>query len=277
MVTEHTQYLGYSDDDLAVSPFAKHFRPELAPLSEAAREAILMGPQAIELFPGLEKAEKLISSRGGKVDTGYAVTAKGETRVFDTTPMPNVTPAMWEWWFAWHGDNAQKYKLWHPRAHVDVSWADGKGNIGEYVGRTSQVVEYIGSTRLLGSIRFMPPGALGIDQGSLAEKGEVCICGRIGPVTPAVDAGWLVHHIFPVVGGSQMRSYFWLSGPHIAARNGNSLATATIRAAAKVAPAATQVPATDLLVHCAQEMSHLASILPKIYAEFGEAKKEAAQ
>lgn len=270
-------YLGYSDSELAESPYALFFKPEVAPLSAEAREAILMGPLAAEMFPGLEEANRLIQDKGGKVGTGFTVTDQGETRVFDTTAMPNVTPAMWDWWFAWHGDDAQKYKLWHPRAHVDVTWADGKGNIGAYLGRTSQVVEYIGARRLRGSIRFVAPSDLGIDQNALTGNGEVCICGRIGPVSPKIDAGWLVHHIFPIAGGSEMRSYFWLGGPHISSRSGNPLATSAIRAAAKVAPAATNVPAAELLVHCAQEMSHLASILPEIYAEFCGTAQEAAE
>jgi len=33
---------------------------------------------------------------------------------------------------------------------------------------------------------------------------------------------------------------------------------------------ATSEQARDLLVHCAQEMSHLATFLPKLYEELGE-------
>jgi glyoxylase-like metal-dependent hydrolase (beta-lactamase superfamily II) len=32
--------------------------------------------------------------------------------------MPGVTGAMFEWWMGWHYMEAQRYKLWHPRAHI---------------------------------------------------------------------------------------------------------------------------------------------------------------
>jgi hypothetical protein len=273
-------YLGYSAADLAQSPYARFYKPETAPLSAAAREAVTVGALPHELFAGLEDAPKLVAARGGQVETGFTVCPDGETRVFDTTPMPRVSPAMWSWWFAWHGSEAARYKLWHPRAHVHVAWADGAGERDHYVGRTSHVIEYIGATRLKGAIRFVAPSSLGIDEAALAKAGAVCICARIGPQAPAIDAGWLLHHIFPVAGGSEMRSYFWLGGRHIAARSGGAFSSALVRGAAKLFPQATRVPATDLLVHCAQEMSHLAGILPDIYAAFGgqnAPRQEAAQ
>jgi hypothetical protein len=29
-----------------------------------------------------------------------------------------VTGAMFEWWMGWHYMEHQRYKLWHPRAHI---------------------------------------------------------------------------------------------------------------------------------------------------------------
>ena len=61
-----------------------------------------------------------------------------------------------------------------------------------------------------------------------------------------------------------MRSRFWMGGRHVAVRGGNRL---TDRAARPVA--ARQLPdPRDLMVHCAQEISHLAGFLPAIYARF---------
>lgn len=165
--------LGYSERELDESPYAPFFTPDLAPLAEAAREAVAIGAQSPELFPGLEAVPELVAKRNAAVKTGYGICRDGEVRVFELTPMPRVAPQMWEWWFAWHGDDAQKYKLWHPRAHVDVAWADGHGFTGAYVGRTSNVIEYIGAARIKGAIRFVPPSSLGIDEAALAERGEV--------------------------------------------------------------------------------------------------------
>ncbi len=58
-----------------------------------------------------------------------------------------------------------------------------------------------------------------------------------------------------------------MGGPYIGVRRGgNRLADSVIRPIA-----AHQLPdPRDLLVHCSQEMNHLAGFLPEIYAEFAE-------
>ena len=58
------------------------------------------------------------------VECGYTLEADGSARLAILTPMPQVTPLMWHWWFGWHGDQDNKYKLWHPPAHVSTVWAD---------------------------------------------------------------------------------------------------------------------------------------------------------
>ncbi len=273
MASNRNLCLGYSSTDLANSAYAGFFNSDMAPLPEAVREAVLTGPIAQELMPGIGAVQSFVKDRSAGIDTGFTYCSDGETRVFDLTKMPGVSPEMWKWWFAWHGSEDLRYKLWHPRAHVSASWADGKGETGDYVGRTSYVVEYIGAELLHGAIRFVRPSTLGIDEEELARSGAIAICARIGPQSPAIDAGWLVHHVYPVSGGSEMRSYFWLGGRHISSRSGNGLATGLIRLMAKVFPKATRVPAAELLVHCAQEMGHLASILPGLYGEFGPGAK----
>ena len=120
----------------------------------------------------------------------------GGIQVSVRTDMPGVTPAMWSWWFGWHGCDSRRYKLWHPRAHVSAQWQDGAddGRRGEarYVGRTSLITEYIGSSTLAASIQF-------VDALDVRPAGRRCdvvpICARLGSSDVPVDAGWFVHHI----------------------------------------------------------------------------------
>lgn len=271
---------GFSAEERATSPYAAFYRPEIAPLSEAAKTALALGAQAPEKFAGLEDAPALIEKRDLPVHTGYARCPDGEVRVFERTEMPGVAPAMWDWWFGWHGSEAQRYKLWHPKAHVDVAWADGGGDTGVYVGRTSHITEYLGPQKVKGAVRFVAPAELGVDETGLEQRGEVCICGRIGPQFPPIDAGWLVHHVYPVPGGAEMQSYFWLAGRHVAARSGGALATSAVRGLARLTGAARQINPAELLEHCTEEMKHLSLILPELYAAFGggnAAQREAAQ
>lgn len=261
-------YLGYAAQDLATSPYARFFKPDLAPLPEHVKEALSTGAQAHELLPPVDTAKTLEAPGYWPVETGFTITPDRAVRVFVLTQMPGVTPAMWDWWFAWHGSEAQRYKLWHPRAHVHVAWEDGRSDLTSYVGRLSKVVEYVGPTRLNLTIRFVPPATLGLDEKALAARGEVAICARGGLAGNPMETGWLIHHVRPVPGGSEMRSRFWLAGDNVRPRGiSGPLGAMLGRAAARLAPfSSTQ--AAELLVHCTQEMNHLAAILPALYAEF---------
>ncbi|MFY9917296.1 MAG: hypothetical protein WAL26_02720, partial [Mycobacterium sp.] len=65
---------------------------------------------------------------------------------------------------------------------------------------------------------------------------------------------------------AEMRSRFWMGGRHVAVRRGNRLANAAVRPVA-----ARHLPdPRDLLVHCAQEMNHLAGFLPVLCGRFGQ-------
>jgi hypothetical protein len=261
-------YLGYSAADLTRSPLARFFRPDMALLTGAVREVLLIGPVAHELLPPVDQAGALQAPGYWPVETGYSLAPDGSARVFVLTPMPGVTPAMWTWWFAWHGSDAQRYKLWHPKAHVHVAWADGRNDLDHYIGRTSNVVEYVGAGRLRLTIRFVSPASLGLDEARLGRNGEVAICARGGLAGTPVETGWLIHHLRPVPGGAEMRSRFWLGGENVRPRGmPGPLGAAVGRMASRLSPLP-PAQAADLLVHCAQEMSHLATILPEIHAEF---------
>ena len=65
-----------------------------------------------------------------------------------------------------------------------------------------------------------------------------------------------------------MRSRFWLGGVNAEPRRGGKVGAAAVKALQRVrGPDATLAEA--LVVHCSQEMSDLASLLPATYAELG--------
>lgn len=264
-----THHLGYDATKLIASPYAAFFNAKMAALPAHVTEALLVGAQAHELFPSVERANELLSNKDWPVETGYTAAPDGSMRIFVLTDMPAVTPAMWDWWFAWHGSEAQRYKLWHPRAHVDVRWSDGRDDLDHYVGRTSNVIEYVGAQYLKLTIRFVPPGTLGIDEAELKTRGEVAICARGGLAGTPIETGWLVHLVRPVAGGAQMRSRFWIGGNNIRTRTMPGRAGALVGRGLSYLQPLTDNMAKDLLVHCAQEMNHLAAILPALYARFG--------
>ncbi|MEY4763700.1 MAG: hypothetical protein RI907_373 [Pseudomonadota bacterium] len=261
-------HLGYTPAELANSPYAPYYRPQLAPLPPHVQAALLTGPVAPELLPPLARAADLLQDGHQAVETGYALCPDGSGRVHVLTGMPGVTPAMWAWWFGWHGSDPMRYKLWHPRAHLHVGWADGRSDLSHHIGRVSRVVEYIGAQRLSLSIAFVAPRALGLDEALLQARGEVAICARVGFDHTLLDTGWVLHHLRPTADGCEMRSRFWAGGRHVSLRGLRVTDPLTRRVARWVQPIQAQ-QAADLLVHCAQEMQHLAAFLPELYARFG--------
>ncbi|WP_303782596.1 DAPG hydrolase family protein [Sandarakinorhabdus limnophila] len=263
------RYLGYQAADTAQS-FAHFFNPHMAPVAPHVTAALDRGGVPAPLLPGFEDAAENLFGGADVLEDGYVLTPDGGMRVSVRTAMPGVTPAMIDWWFGWHGDTPAKYKLWHPQAHVHVGWRETPpaGVTGRtlYVGQTSIVDEYIGSTLIRGAIRFVPPASLGFTDRSFEDDRQATIvCARIGLGDAPIDIGYLAHHVRAVPGGSEMRSRFWMGGKHVGGRN---LLGSLAVPIAKLVQRLTENDARALLVHCAEEMPHLAGFLPALHGEF---------
>ncbi|WP_086008406.1 DAPG hydrolase family protein [Mycolicibacterium vanbaalenii] len=253
-------YLGYRGDD-GNTEYGGFFDPQMAALPAHVVDALHHGPQAEPVLLRLDSAATLLGDGYHETENGYGRLANGAFQVSVRTDMPGVTPQMWDWWFGWHGSDTRRYKLWHPRAHASARWADGGGD-GHYVGRISLIEEYLGSAYAKAAIRFIDPAAMGLD---VNPGDSVSVCARLGSSEVPVDIGWFVHQVRSTSAGAEMRSRFWMGGPYVGIRHGNLLANTVIRPVA-----ARQLPdPRDLLVHCAQEMNHLAGFLPALHARFG--------
>ncbi len=252
-------YLGYRANDYD-TPYADFFRPEIDSLPTHVVDALDHGPQAGPTLAAFDDVPAILDEGYQQTENGYGVLRDGGFQVSVRTDMPGVTPAMWTWWFGWHGSDSRRYKLWHPRVHVSAQWRDGRGD-GSYVGRTSLVCEYLGSSFSRVAIQFVEPSTLGLEPGD-----AVTVCARLGSSEIPVGVGWLVHHVRATPTGAEMRSRFWMGGGHVALRAGKSLVDRALRPVA-----ARQLPdPRDLMVHCAQEMNHLAGFLPALYGRFGD-------
>ena len=261
-------HVGYTSEELAGSPYARFYNPLMAPLQKQLGEALQVGPIAPELMYPVDKAPQMLSGEDWSVESGYAMTPDGAVRAFCLVEMPGVTPAMWDWWFAWHGSDPMRYRLWHPRAHVHVGWADGRDDLEHYVGRTSNIVEYLGSELVKLSISFITPASMGLDENILAERGEVAICARVSFSGTPRQTGWLLHHVRPVPGGAQMRSRMWVGGNNIAVAGWDGSIGKAIGGLLGRLRKLTSTQAAAVFVHGSQEMAHLASFLPELYEEF---------
>ena len=259
--------LGWSEHELATLPYARFWNPEMADISADAHRALANSPVAEPLLPPMQQAIGHIIN--AEVQNGFTVTSDGAIHVNLVTEMPGVTPAMVDWWFGWHSDIPARYKLWHPLAHVHARWEaqPRAGSVGRsrYVGHTSCVDEYLGSTLIRGAIQFRRPEEFGIADPAVAGGTEAtAVCARVGLVHAPVDLGYLVHHVAAVPGGSVMRSRFWIGRPYLAARGGPLRA---VLPAAKRLIGLGELDARALLVHCSQEMTHLALFLPALHEQ----------
>ncbi|GAB4413644.1 MAG: hypothetical protein OHK0039_20790 [Bacteroidia bacterium] len=255
-------------------PYAPYYRPELAPLGPACLDAL--APLSPGSLPPLAAAAQLEAPGYLPVETGFSREEQGAVHVAVHTPMPGVTPAMWDWWFGWHGSSDQRYELWHPQSHLHARWEDGRDDCG-YVGRISLIEEYIGEARFAAAIRFCRPEALGFSFEAAARTSEaVYICARLGHPTLPVDFGWLVHQVRHTDTGAEMRSRFWLGGPYLHLRSEGLVADA-VSALLRKLPILSADFAPDLLRHCAEEMNHLAGVLPGLYAAYAETGQQVRQ
>ena len=265
------RHLGWSEADLASKPYARFRNPRLAPLPAHICEALDRGPVAEPLLPPVRAAAENLFGTAPVLEDGFALAANGAMHVAARTDMPGVTPPMIDWWVGWHSDSPERYKLWHPHAHVHAAWLSpapaGTRGRARYVGHTSVIDEYLGSNLIRAAIQFVEPRSLGLGDASLDKPEHATIvCARTGLGDFPVNVGYLAHHVRRTVAGSEMRSRFWIGGPYAAGRGG-PFGTVLARAA-RLAIRPTEADARALLVHCAEEMQHLASFLPAIFAEF---------
>ncbi|MEM8861889.1 MAG: hypothetical protein AAGD96_26500 [Chloroflexota bacterium] len=247
-----------------VVDYQKYLDPDVRPISDEIQQAVDSSPLDGRLFLKIENAGQMAYEEYTDAENGFALYPDGSAAVSVLTDMPGVTPDMWHWWFGWHGDSDDKYKLWHPPAHVGARWGDGEIGNFSYIGRDSHIKEYLGPSLESGLIQFKSPTVLGLPEFDPEISDSVYIVARIGLPLP-IDVGWLVHQVRRTETGSEMRSRFWLGGEHIGARKG--WASLIIPIARRVRTMS-EAFIRDLTIHCGEEMKHLSRFLPELHAEF---------
>jgi hypothetical protein len=261
------KYVGYGKDDYA-TPYSKFYDENIIPVEPTVTEALSFSPYPSGQLPAINMVTSMLNTGYDATETGYTFEPDGSARIAALIKMPGVTPAMWQWWFGWHGSHSNRYKLWHPKAHVSARWKDGNKTDLTYVGRTSMIEEYIGGQLEKVSIQFVASEKLGIASRAPEKETQECfICARIGFTGFPLDFGWLVHQVRATENGSEMRSRFWIGGEHIQLRMKGRI-PALLSQLLQGTRTVQREQANNLLVHCVEEMTHLAAILPQLYSEF---------
>ena len=90
--------------------------PEIPDEIKKSLETNDITPTAFEDKNDILKSEKLQN------EVGYKKLSDGSYLVSMTCPMENITPEMIKWWFWWHPQKSERYKLWFPGEHYAVSY-----------------------------------------------------------------------------------------------------------------------------------------------------------
>lgn len=244
------------------------YRLPLAPIPSKARQALEKGV-VHEAYPGSHQARTLLLDNHDAYPDGVRRAADGTALVLCTTDLPETTPAMVDWWFGWHLTDSERYKLWHPKAHLKTWCKEDRSQLSDdraqYIGNVSYVDEYIGKSLQRLAIAFHEPSSFGFpDVDALS---ATAICARTSDRVLTSEGGRLIHLVVPTEHGSQMRSAFWLGeirnqlpvvGPWVTQLvNRRALRTRLI----------TDRFLLDLFEHCSEEMNHLPKFLPTLYRD----------
>lgn len=246
-------YLGMREGDLDGKPYAKYWNPVMSPLQEQTQSGVVHGTFAQDLGFDISNVDMLLEPGYLPLENGYTLINDDNTYfVACLTKMPGVTAEMIEWWFGWHPQENQRYKLWHPQAHVAIGTPEMHGdnpnltNAEKYM-TTHYATEFMGTHATSLAIEFSPPTDYFIAEDLLIHNTTAILTARIGIANiPNVTIGYIVHQIREH-GTTEMRSRFWLGGEG--------------------------VPLPDdfgrnVLVHCGMEMNHLSSFLPQLFADY---------
>jgi hypothetical protein len=267
------KYLGMRRGDLDEKPYAKYWNPEMGPLQEQVQRALMHGIEASELGFPVTQADLLLEPGYLPLENGFTRLANGQVFVAVLTKMPRITSKMIDWWFGWHYMESQRYKLWHPRAHVlnraerMIGDDPGLSDREKYLHNPNYVTEYVGGDLLDISIAFSEASDfLDVSRFEAAHVGTA-ICGVVSYQSSPLVFGLIIHLIRETEDGCEMRSRFWLGKIELKGVPAAGLLSKITGSRFVAKRAVPNQLGRDMVVHCAAEMNHLASFLPDLFAD----------
>jgi len=237
----------------------------------AVIDAIDRGP--IDRSEALDRdaVDRLLDPQPLPCETGWCMLPDGVGYVAVRTEMPSVTGEMIDWWFDWHPREALRYRIWHPKAHLDNSLQTPKiSKQKAHWGAVHHPVEDVGVGVVKARISFLSPSEMGMSIDALQSPSvATVICGYAGDDTRRVRHTPMFHVFLREDDGVVLRSRFWLGGalqPYgMLARPGALLLNRPwVRRIALPAG----LP-KSLAMHCAEEYANLGTLLPELYQRFG--------
>lgn len=164
-----------------------------------------------------EDKNTILSDVSVQKETGFSQFTNGDWLVSMYCPMPSVTKEMVDWWFWWHPQGNERYKLWYPGEHFAVSYSKkdreyfGAKAVPPFKSNIQYPVEKIGKLILPLSIEFVSPEEFGFSKEEMERNGVATIvCGHVGAFGGLFKHTEMAHIFFQREDGLFMVSRFWL-------------------------------------------------------------------
>ena len=254
--------------------YFKYYERDLVQGDPKLYEKALSGPVDPKNALLFSERNRLFEPGNQEEEIGYCTMEDGTAYMACRIIMPRVTAEMFDWWFAWHGLDNLRYKIWDSEDHYIAQCLNPEiaGNTSlSYKERYQDTIHYIeedlGAGKDSTYLHFMKPEDFGFSQDLIGTPAcATLVCARSfmnGKPNDSDPSNAMVHFTRETDLGLELRSRFWLGW---SIREGKDF---------KTIPPGVRIPETVpkmMLLHCIKEFSNLAAILPEVFAE--EAPKE---
>ncbi len=193
-------------------------------------------------------------------EAGYRKMEDGSYLVSMYCPMPNITPEMIAWWFWWHPQENERYRVWFPGAHFSNGYPKKQSAYfaceacPEFQNNTQYPNEKIGDSKMPLRIDFVTPEEFGFSKAVMEENNiPMIVCGHVGAFRGLVWHTEMAHIFKQTDEGLFLISRFWM---------GKTLKNPLLRKAIL-----TDSLAKGMAEHCCIEYRNLFEILPILYKE----------
>ena len=193
------------------SPLYKYY---IRPMVEAdpAKYAAVKEPMDPEKAQTPFEMNKLFDPGYLPGELGYCQLPDGGATLANLTDMPGVTPEMFDFWFAWHGVEPMRYKIWNPDQHYYCKTRNMEKALDKslsmkerYWDTTHDVEEdcFMGKQNII--INFRNPADIGFDPEKLKTFDGTIVCSG-GEKAPVI----MCHFVRRTEKGCELRTRFWM-------------------------------------------------------------------
>ena len=244
------------------SPLFEYFLKDMV---QAAPERYAAAAEPADGSLGLHPTElnKLFEPGYLPLEAGFCSLPDGGGTLANLTKMPDVTPEMFDWWFAWHGLEPLRYKIWNHEDHYYCLTQNPEKALDKtlsmkerYWDTMHDVKEDTGLGMEHIWINFRNPADIGFDPEKLKYFDGTIVCAG-NEHNPVI----MCHFLRPAKEGCELRTRFWFGYSVIGGKP------------VKVIPDGFTfplMPVQALLAHNIKEFTNLAAILPELYEKYGK-------